>query len=153
MDPKALLAVQKIEPEQSRGSLHLWPFILLVLVLLTVSVIFLGQQPSNNVPTPMPTDVTASHEPRVYVVSYRFGVFSPTNLRIRVGDTVRWHNDSPVPIRVVSQMQAEQKVPEFDSVGLIQPDSYFSYTFATTGVFGYYNPSNANESGGIIVRE
>lgn len=134
--------------------LHLWPFIVLMLVLLAIAVATLQQPPApitSSSPTPTESD-TVVRDPRVYSVNYRFGVFSPTNLRIHVGDTVRWKNDSPLPIRVTAQLQTSQKVPEFDSVGTVQPGSYFSYTFSTVGVFGYANASNSNESGVIIVR-
>ncbi len=118
---------------------------------MAFAVAFLGNTPGPVVgATPTPTD--ESREPRVYTVSYRFGVFSPTNLRIHAGDTVRWKNDSPLPIRVVAQLLPGQKVPQFDSVGMVQPGSYFSYTFSTVGIFGYYNPSDSNESGVILVR-
>lgn len=133
---------------------HLWPLIILMLVLLGVAVATLEQpaEPTTS-GTPVPsTSDTVDREARVYSISYRFGVFSPTNLRIHIGDTVRWKNDSPLPIRIIAQLQAEQKVPEFDSVGSVQPGSYFSYTFSTAGVFGYINRSNSNESGVIIVR-
>jgi len=131
---------------------HFWPLILLMLVLLALAVAFLGPPPSTDAsPTPVPSG-DVSRDPRVYVVSYRFGVFSPTNLRIHAGDTVRWRNDSPLPIRIIAQLQEGQKTPEFDSVGPVQPDAYFAYTFGAVGVFGYYNPSDSNESGVIIVR-
>jgi plastocyanin len=125
-----------------------------MLVLLGVAVATLEQpaEPATSgTPEPSTSD-TVDREARVYSISYRFGVFSPTNLRIHIGDTVRWKNDSPLPIRITAQLQAEQKVPEFDSVGSVQPGSYFSYTFSTAGVFGYINRSNSNESGVIIVR-
>ncbi len=154
MDPLAILAVRRSEPPLSRG-FHLWPLIVLMLILLAVAVATLGPRTVSPVasisPTPTESDVI-DREPRVYAVSYRFGVFSPTNLRIHAGDTVRWKNDSPLPIRIVAQLQAGQKTPEFDSIGMVQPDGYFAYTFGVSGVFGYTNASNANESGVIIVR-
>lgn len=153
MDPLAILAVRR-EPEPPHLRHHLWPFIILMLVLLAIAVATL-QQPvtpvASTTPTPTSSDVVP-RDARVYAVSYRFGVFSPTNLRIHVGDTVRWKNDSPLPIRIVAQLEAGQKIPEFDSVGTVEPDSYFSYTFSTAGTFGYINASNSNESGVIIVR-
>jgi plastocyanin len=153
MDPLAILAVRRNEPPISRG-FHLWPLIVLMLILLTVAVATLGSRTASPIvvtPTPTASDIV-DREARVYAVSYRFGVFSPTNLRIHAGDTVRWKNDSPLPVRIVAQLQAGQKVPEFDSIGTVQPDGYFSYTFGTAGVFGYNNASNTNESGVIIVR-
>jgi len=153
MDTLAILAARRSEPQQPHPRPHLWPAILLVLILMGLAVGFLGSRPAEDLalsPTPAPG---TGRESRVYTITYRFGVFSPTNLRIHAGDTVRWKNDSPLPIKVIAQLQPGEQVPAFDSVGSIQPGSYFSYTFAQVAVFGYYNPSDANESGVIIVRE
>jgi plastocyanin len=151
MDPMAILAVRRTEPEPSRPGAHLWPLIFLTLVIMAIAVALLGPGPTTVNSEPATTDA-GQRDARVYTISYRFGVFSPTNLRIHAGDTVRWKNDSPLPIHVIAQLQPGQKLPSFDSVGDVQPGSYFSYTFSETGVFGYYNPSDANESGVIIVR-
>ena len=151
MDPLAILAVRRND-DGPTGRPHFWPLIILMLVLLAVAVPLLEQQPpADTAVSPTPTG-TADRDPRVYTVDYRFGVFSPTNLRIHAGDTVRWHNQGLLPIRVVAQLQNGQRVPLFDSIGPIPPDGYFAYTFATAGIFGYYNPSSSNESGVIIVR-
>lgn len=153
MDIQALLAVRQSEPSRPHQRPHLWPAIILTLVLMGVSVFFLGTQPTGDTAAPLIGSAGTVRDARIYSISYRFGVFSPTNLRIHVGDTVRWKNESPLPIRVIAQLQPGQKVPVFDSVGAIQPGSYFSFTFSQAGTFGYANPSDANESGVIIVRE
>jgi len=152
MDPTALLAVRRSDIEPQHGRPHFWPLIVLMLVLLALAVTMLGQPvPAGTSMMPTPTD-GADRDPRVYTVSYRYGVFSPTNLRIHAGDTVRWHNESALPIHVVAQLQNGQRVPDFDSIGSVHPDGYFAFTFSRTGIFGYYNPSSSNESGVIIVR-
>jgi len=123
------------------------------MVLMGVAVSVLGSRtPAVSTESPTPT-ASVEREARVYSINYRYGVFSPTNLRVHAGDTVRWKNDSPLPIKVIAQLQAGEKIPSFDSVGSIQPSSYFSYTFSQVGVYGYYNPSDSNESGVVIVRE
>ncbi|MEK7638219.1 MAG: hypothetical protein AAB375_02230 [Patescibacteria group bacterium] len=152
MDPLAILAVRRNEGEPQHGRPHFWPLIFLMLILLALAVTMLGQPvPADTTATPTPAD-NADREPRVYMVGYKYGVFSPTNLRIHAGDTVRWHNQSSLPIRVVAQLQSGQRIPEFDSIGSVQPDGYFAFTFSKIGIYGYYNPSSSNESGVIIVR-
>lgn len=153
MDTLAILAVRRTEQNAPHGRPHLWPLILLMLILMSVAVALLGSRATPEVVVAVSPTAPAPRESRVYSVNYRFGVFSPTNLRIHVGDTVRWKNESPLPMKVVAQLQLGEKNPSFDSVGTIQPGGYFSYTFATVGVFGYFNPSDANESGVIMVRE
>jgi len=148
-DLMAILASSRTDRVET-GRPHLWPLIIIVLVLLSVAVGVLGKR--DQTPIEPTTSGTPERESRIYTVSYRFGVYSPTNLRIHAGDTVRFRNDSPLPIRVIAQLQPGQRVPEFDSTGTIAPDSYFSYTFASKGIYGYNTYGNENESGIILVR-
>lgn len=145
-----LAAARKPEKSKPLGSQGLsWVFIVILLVLMAVSVTIFRQPVSEDLPgnigeTAKPTP---EREPRVYTVSYRNGVFSPTNLRIHAGDTVRFRNDSLFGIRIISN-----DLSGFDSVGPVPQGSTFSFTFATTGIFGYHNEGEPDESGTIIVR-
>ena len=132
-----------------------WLLIVAMLVMAAVSVGIFGNNTNDGSAviskTPLPADDQAQH--RIYTVSYRGGVFSPTNLRIKSGDSVRFKNDGLFPIKVVSDSDVNNKdFGGFDSVGDIPPGSYFSVTFAVKGIFGYHNEKNANEVGTIIVR-
>lgn len=154
-DPVALLTAARNPQPLPSGRPHLWAFIFIAILLMLAALLVLGpRNEANQPPTPSTTaSGTPIRESRVYTISYRFGVFSPTNLRIHQGDTVRWHNDGLLSVRVTAQLQAGAKAPEFDSVGTIPPDGYFSYTFANVGVFSYSNHENQKEQGVIIVRE
>jgi plastocyanin len=150
-DPIAILTASRSTDPNPAGRAHLWPLIIIMLVLLAVAVGFFDRG-NQHVQADAGVIQTAERSPRVYNISYRYGVFSPTNLRIHTGDTVRFRNDGALPIRIIAELQSDQRTPEFDSVGDVQPGSYFSYTFATGGIFGYYNSSNGDESAVIIVR-
>lgn len=129
-----------------------WFLIVSLMLLLAGAVKILGQPGdlSSKIPTPMPEQ---SREPRFYTVSYKSGVFSPTNLRIHAGDTVRLKNESFFSIRIVSDPHpAHNQLSGFDSVGDVPQGSYFSYTFAEKGIFGYHNEKEIEEQGMIIVR-
>ena len=76
-------------------------------------------------------------------------MFSLKNLRIHAGDTVRFKNEGFFGIRVITD---NNQLPGFDSVGNIPQSSYFSYTFAERGIFGYHNYDKPAEQGSIIVR-
>ena len=133
-----------------------WLLIILTLILLAFAVTMFGTRGQFNGPvagasmSPSPTE---SRQPRMYTVSYRSGVFSPTNLRIHAGDTVRFRNDGFTLMRVASDPHPEHGgLAGFDSIGDIQPGSTFGFTFAGTGIFGYHNERNINETGTIMVR-
>ena len=127
--------------------------IILLLILAAIAVSIFGSttpvDPTIGQATPTPTP-EESHQPRVYTVSYRAGVFSPTNLRIHSGDTVRFKNDGILSIRVKSD--PPDNLVGFDSIGDIPQGANFAFTFAAKGIFGYNNTKNASEKGTIIVR-
>lgn len=128
-----------------------WVFIILILGLFVVSVMFFtkGQEfdLADRDSTLSTMDQKDERDSRVYTVTYKNGVFSPTNLRIHMGDTVRFKNDDIFSIHIYSE-----SLPGFDSVGTIPRGGVFSYTFSSRGIFQYYNERDADEAGTVIVR-
>ncbi len=129
-----------------------WMLIILTLVLFGLAVSMLGksQNPGADLPTPTETASAEVKPSRIYTISYKGGVFSPTNLRIRAGDTVRFKNDGIFGIRIVSG--PDSSLAGLDSIGDIPQGSYFSFTFAAKGIFDYHNNNNLKETGTVIVR-
>jgi len=127
-----------------------WLFIVFLLALLALAVIVLGkprEQLAGTNPTATPVTPAPTSQPRIYTISYDAGVFSPTNLRVHAGDTVRIKNESIFPIHVRSE-----DIVGLDSIGDIPQGSYFSFTFAAKGTFGYFNVRNLDQAGTVIVR-
>lgn len=154
--PEIQLAVKRKKIEPINGPGLVWMLIILMLLSLALSVGFFSKAVGDGIvvesptPTPEPIDTRIL---RIYTVSYKNGVFSPTNLRIHSGDTVKFKNDGYSGIRVVSDPHPEHNnLVGFDSVGDIPQNSFFSFTFAAKGIFGYHNENNLNEAGTIIVR-
>lgn len=154
-DFQAQLAKKEEERlETLSGTGTFWLLIILMLGLLALAVNIFGNRNDNltgtlGSKTPQ-ASTTETLPPRIYTVSYRNGVFSPTNLRIHAGDTVRFRNDGLFPIHIAAD--PDTKLPGFDSIGDIPQDSYFAFTFAAKGLFGYHNVRNSKESGTVIVR-
>jgi len=151
----AEFAVSKTETSRLLRSSGLpWLLIVLVLVLLAFSV-NMFRQPIVSDTSGLPgqgnigssVGPTPAAQPRVYTVSYRNSVFSPTNLRIHAGDTVRFKNESIFPIRIVGD-----DLVGFDSIGDVPQGSFFAFTFAARGIFSYHNNKSSDESATIIVR-
>ncbi len=152
-DFEVQLAVKKEKKLPTiKGPGLFWMLIILALVLFGLAVSILGgsQNVGANLPTPSETIPVEIKPSRIYTVSYKSGVFSPTNLRIHAGDTVRFKNEGIFPIRIVSG--PDSSLVGFDSVGDVPQGSYFSFTFAAKGIFDYHNDRNAKETGTIIVR-
>ena len=154
MEPEVKLIRRDDRHQTHHDSGLFWVLIILVMVLLVVSLSIFGPTPPESqagaTVTPTPLE---SQQSRVYTVSYRAGVFSPTNLRIHAGDTVRFRNDGILPIRIVTDPYPEDNgLVGFDSIGDVPPGSYFAFTFAARGIFGYHNEHSPDETGTIIVR-
>ena len=142
----------------NEGTTHhtaIWLFIILVLVLFGAAVMFF----SRNNPdlqagiTPVITE-SPSIAPKLYTVYYQLSIFSPTNLRIHVGDSVKFLNNGGQPMHVISNSTSTGalQLVGFDSIGDIQPNGAFTYTFTQAGIFGYHNVKNPDETGTVIVK-
>lgn len=130
----------------------LWFLIILVLVLFAGAVLILGKdRPRDNAAVVKNNSLPFSS--RIYTVFYSGGVFSPTNLQINVGDTVRFFNDGLFAIRIISDPHPEHnELPGLDSISDIPSQGVFSYTFTQRGIFGYHNEKKPEQKGTIIVR-
>src|SRR3989344_4992655 len=127
-----------------------WLVVVVLMALMALAVIIFSDPSETTSPSPTPTSDESpapTSQARIYTVSYDAGVFSPSNLRIHAGDTVRFKNESIFPIHVSSD-----DIVGFDSVGDVPQGSYFAYTFAVRGTFSYYNTHNKDQRGTIIVR-
>ncbi|MBI4160679.1 MAG: hypothetical protein HY506_02115 [Candidatus Yanofskybacteria bacterium] len=131
----------------------LWLFIILALFGFAAAVTYLGKE-SRELAKALPSVTDgAQKQARVYTVYYDFGVFSPTNIRIHAGDSIKFQNDSRLPVRVVSDStDGVIDLIGFDSIGDIPSGGIFSFTFSKEGIFGYYNFRNPAEEGSVIVR-
>ena len=123
----------------------------MVLVGLAAAVSYFGQDSSISAIVPV-----ASKTPRQvkeYGVFYKVGVFGPTNIRIHVGDSVKFENNSFTAVRIVSDGTSNKlDLPGFDSKIEVAPNQSFSYVFQKAGIFGYHNFSNPDENGSVVVR-
>lgn len=130
-----------------------WVLIILLLVLLSVAVLYFGSDVSYEPATASTGRNGAVRPPRAYSVLYSGGVFSPTNLRIHSGDTVKFQNNSLAAVRIVPDTEKDQlNGVGFSNIGEISSKNSFSYTFSSQGIFNYHNERNPNEAGAIIIR-
>ncbi len=134
---------------------RLWLLVILVMLIFAVSVIYF----SRNNPEWANLDKAKISSPssirpiRLYSVFYNTGVFSPTNIRVHVGDSVKFQNDNNQAVLIQSdETSGIADLIGFDSVGDVQPNGSFTYTFTIAGSFGYHNKYNKNERGMVIVR-
>lgn len=136
--------------DSEKNQQFFWFLIILVLFFFAGAVFFLEKDLPKNQQANF-NGLKASS--RIYTVFYTSGVFSPTNLQINVGDTVRFFNDSILAIRVVSDPHPEHTdLAGFDSISDIPAQGVFSFTFTKRGIFDYHNEKRTEQKGTIIVK-
>ena len=139
--------------KEPHASVNFWLLIILVVGLLAFAVGHFGDGNNADIQTANTGEQTERRAPsRTYTVTYRFGVFSPTNLRIKAGDTVTFRNNDSGAVHIIANINPRTNRPEFDSVGEVPTDSSFSYTFINEGIFAYYDADDDRKAGVIIVR-
>ena len=135
--------------KESHGHIT-WFFIVFVLFIFVSAIFLFNRGKPKPVFDKIPNE---QRNGRVYTVFYTSGLFSPTNLQINVGDTVRFKNDSLSSIRLISDPHPEHdELPGLDSISNVPSQGLFSYTFVVRGIFGYHNEKNPNQQGTIIVK-
>lgn len=150
-----MFVLQRKEIKPIHGPKAPWLLIVIFLLLMAAAVSYFGDRSSNDYTgnSSVTTSTPDPRSPRIYTVSYKSGVFSPTNLRIHAGDTVRFKNEDYFGIHIKSDASSiSEALPGFDSIGDIPQNSYFSFTFSEKGIFGYHNENSKEEAGIIIVR-
>lgn len=136
--------------DSEKNQQFFWFLIVLTLFLFIGAVFFLGKDLPKNQQANFNGPKVSS---RIYTVFYTSGVFSPTNLQINVGDTVRFFNDSILAIRVVSDPHpAHTDLAGFDSISDIPAQGVFSFTFTKRGIFDYHNEKRIEQKATIIVK-
>jgi plastocyanin len=77
--------------------------------------------------------------------------FSPAEVSIRVGGTVRWVNDDATYHTVTSSDRLDLRTPNgrFDAV-LDTPGESFTYTFDAPGTYPYYCQPHAEFMAGTV---
>lgn len=84
----------------------------------------------------------AQTQTRQYIVVYTNGVFSPTNLRVRQGDSIVFRNASATSIKVVGQGISSEDIPA---------GAAWTTILASSGIFSYGNAYREQEHGTITV--
>ena len=93
----------ELEPEG-----RLWLLVILVLLIFAASLIYFSRNNLEwaNLNQVKISNPNSSRSARLYTIFYNSGVFSPTNIRIHVGDSVKFQNDNDQPIHIQSDDNA-----------------------------------------------
>lgn len=118
-----------------------WLFIFLTIAVFVLAILLLGKNEVASL-KPWVSASPTSSEARRYEVTYHDGVFSPTHLRIRQGDSVLFKNEGSAAIALTG---------EHLELGAIASGQSSAHIFVEAGVFTYHNAYHETESGTITV--
>ena len=118
----------------------MWLLIMGCIAVFSLAVFFFGKHDPALLSTPTET----SRPARQYSVYYGNGVFSPTNLRIRVNDSVAFRNESTDTIALVGDGIVS---------GDMAPHTIYTHAFSEVGVYTYMNVNNMDEKGTITIQQ
>lgn len=121
----------------------------------------------NSDATAMPVDATAAAH--TTLITYTNAGFSPKTVSIKVGDTVRFVNNSSHGMWVASNAHpthtaydgtsAQQHCSNgtdtnggFDECTAVNPGSVYSFTFPKAGAFEFHNHVQASDTGTVTVK-
>lgn len=84
-------------------------------------------------------------------ITYTDGGFSPSQIKVKVGEKVTFKNDSKTTVQVNSVPHpVHNQFPELN-IGTIAPGETKTVTFTTAGTKKYHNHLNAGQNGSIVV--
>jgi plastocyanin len=141
--------------KESQPNGAIWLLIVLVMVIFAGALLYFGKNNPDiaNSGQILPSNSPSARTPKLYTVFYDLGIFSPTNIRVHVGDSVKFQNDSRNPVRIISDSTGGiVELPGFDSSVEVPPGSSFAFTFNKAGTFGYHNAQQTDEEGTVIVK-
>jgi len=91
-------------------------------------------------------------QPNTYTISMNSSGFSPANLTIKAGDTVRFVNNDTTNHWPASDVHPVHAIyPEFDARADIIPGGEWSFTFEKVGEWGMHDHRSPVTTGKIIV--
>lgn len=133
----------------------LW-IVIAILVVLMLGWWFLSSPTSPTpapapTPTPTPTPTAATPSANVTVQMTSSG-FSPSEIKIKAGDTVDFVNkDSKSHWPASAVHPAHQCYPGFDALRPVQPGETYSYKFAMAKTCKFHDHLNPGTTGTIAV--
>lgn len=144
---------------------------LLLVVLIAVAGYMLRQEPASGAET---EDVSSGGSPMLgslsndmgsydHLVRFDGDVFEPKELTIRVGERVRFLNESDTGVWPASAVHPTHSVypdkdpsnclgSSFDSCRALEKDEFFDFTFEHEGEWRYHDHVRAFKTGVVIVR-
>ncbi len=134
-------------------------FLALVVVSVLAALVW-RNQPKSITPQPSPTPLEEKNPPATatandfLTIQYNDrGQFSPNPLEVAAGKTVVFVNASKKMLWIASDPHPlHTTLPSLNSRDVMFANERYSYTFATTGTWGYHNHLAPTQHGVVMVK-
>lgn len=150
-------------------------FAIIVIVIFVIAGYFLftrtaaAPTPIPNINTTQTTDATTGSTAQVAsLITYTDTGFSPKNITVKAGDTVRFVNSSSHGMWVASSQHPTHTQYDgtstsqhcasgantsdvFDECAAVDPGTVYSFTFTKAGTFTFHNHVRASDTGSVSV--
>ncbi len=87
--------------------------------------------------------------PKTIEVNYSKNGYSPANIEIKLGDTVKWLSDGAPMWTASAKHPTHEIYPEFDQKS---DGNTYEFTFTKAGEWKYHNHLSANHFGSVVVK-
>lgn len=131
----------------------------LVLSAIVIAIIIVGgifffakQNPNNANGTPTPTQVMAQQAENATVITLTKTGFTPNNLTVKAGTTVKWVNNSGVIGQVDSDPHPVHTSYPPMNFQAFSDGSSVELVFDKPGIYHYHNHLNPSQTGTITVQ-
>ena len=100
-----------------------------------------------------PSAEAPNQVPQVATITYTDGGFSPKTIEIKVGETVKFANESSRSMWVASAPHpTHTNYPEFDQKTAVDKGTSYEFTFTKAGTWKYHNHKSTSDSGTVVVK-
>ena len=123
-----------------------------VAVLLALSIFVFNKKTSPPIVVEQP--IVNDPAPVVFknIVTYKNGVFTPSNFSVKAGTAVSFVNASDEGMWIgANPHPSHTSLPSFDAKREYKPGETYKYTFVKKGSFGYHNHVNPMARGTLTV--
>jgi plastocyanin len=123
-------------------------FLVIALLIIIISFVFLKHNQQIN-QQPKISTTQKRQLPKEVTITLDKNGFSPKKVKIKLGEAVRWKNESGKEQTVNSDTYPTNQLHKELNLGIFDNDSSVVYTFPKLGSYGYHNQFHPEQRGTV----
>lgn len=136
------------EPEKISGNSSYWVIGVIALIVVVGIIWFAGRKQASN-----PSPAVKSSQQSAASIEYTDSGFSPQSVTIKIGETVKFTNNSSGEMWVASAPHpTHTDYPEFDAKKAYNRGESYFFTFEKKGTWKFHNHADPTKFGSVTVQ-